>query len=132
LTSNVPDVNPRRASIWAALACASFNCASVSAARRRINSAPSVTGVPRSTGAETTRPAVSAATSACSSAINVPVARMNRAIGRSTAAAAATEMRGGAAACSLVLALPALQADATAAARKMPMKRPFMNDSSRL
>ena len=42
LTSNVPDVNPRRASIWAALASASFNCASVSAARRRISSRSSV------------------------------------------------------------------------------------------
>jgi len=51
--------------------------------------------VPRSTGAEITRPAVSAATSACSSAISVPVARMKRAIGCSTAATAETATVGG-------------------------------------
>ena len=85
-----PDVMPSRASSCAAFASASLSCASVSVGEIRTSSAPCVTGVPRSIGAETTRPAVSAATSACSSAISVPVARMKRAIGRSVAATAAT------------------------------------------
>ena len=72
---------------------------------------PATTGVPRSIGVATTRPAVSAATSACSSAVSVPVARMKRAIGCSTAATGATRDDGAApAVCSLALASPALQA----------------------
>jgi hypothetical protein len=67
---------PSRASICAALASASVTCASVSVGDRRMSSVPMVTAVPRSIGVDTTRPAVSAATSACSSATSVPVARM--------------------------------------------------------
>ena len=55
------------------------------------SSAPWLTGVPRSTGVETTRPPVSAATSACSSAVSVPVTRMKRAIGCSVTAAGDTD-----------------------------------------
>ena len=81
-----------------------------------MSSAPCDTGAPRSMFAATTRPAVSAATSACSSAISDPVARMKRAIGRSMAATADTDTTGGDAFCSLALASPALQAPMTSAA----------------
>ena len=77
---------------------------------------PATTGAPRSIWRATTRPAVSAATSACSSAISVPVARMNRAIGCSLAATGETATTGGDAGCSLVFARPELQAPATSAA----------------
>ena len=60
-----------------------------------MSSAPVATGVPRSTGVATTRPAISAATSACSSAVRLPVARMNRAIGCSMAATGSTCHGGG-------------------------------------
>src|SRR5207244_2232677 len=80
--------------------------ASVSVGDIRTSSAPCVTGVPRSIGAETTRPAVSAATSACSSAISVPVPRMKPAIGCSVAATAATSTTTGALGRSFPLASP--------------------------
>jgi hypothetical protein len=134
-SSAAPPVMPSRASICAALASASLSCASVSAADSRTSSAPCETGVPRSMPAATTRPAVSAATSACSSAISEPVARMNRAIGRSVAATADTGTRGGAA-CSLALASPELQApDASAATASSAMTSEwvvprFMKNSS--
>src|SRR5436190_3588532 len=52
-----------------------------------MSSAPSLTRVPRSTGVATTRPATSAETSACSSAVSVPVAETKREIGFSTTGA---------------------------------------------
>src|ERR1044071_7195639 len=52
-----------------------------------MSSAPLLTSVPRSTGVATTRPATSADTSACSSAVSVPVAATNREIGFSMTAA---------------------------------------------
>jgi hypothetical protein len=57
---------------------------------------------------------------------------MKRAIGCSTAAAGATAMAAGADDCSFVFALPALHADAIAAAKRGMRKRRFMNDSSKL
>ena len=81
---------PSRASICAALASASWACARTSTSAMRTSSLPSLTRLPRSTGVATTRPAISAATSACSSAVSVPVTATNRVIGRSTAAAVAT------------------------------------------
>jgi len=54
-----------------------------------------MTALPRSIGVATTRPAVSAATDACSSATRVPVARMWRVIGCETAATGATATLGG-------------------------------------
>jgi hypothetical protein len=57
---------------------------------------------------------------------------MKRASGCSTAAAAATAMGAGAAGWSFVFALPALHADAIAAAKRGMRKRRFMNDSSKL
>ena len=52
-----------------------------------MSGAPSLTSVPRSTGVATMRPATSAETSACSSAVSVPVAGTNREIGFSMTAA---------------------------------------------
>ena len=81
-TSNVaPPARPSRASICAALAWASRAWASTSAAAMRTRSPLAVTRLPRSTGVATTRPAISAATSAWSWAASVPLTRMNRAIG---------------------------------------------------
>src|SRR2546430_7523300 len=116
-TSNAaPEVRRSRASSCAAFASASFSCASVSVDSSRTSSAPCATGVPRSTGAPTTRPVVSAATSACSSAISVPVARMKRATGCSTAATGAASTVVGVAGRSLAFASPAPQALPIAAA----------------
>ena len=76
---------------------------------RRTSAVPSATGVPRSTGVAMTRPAISAATSACSSAIRLPVARMKRAIGCSTAATGETATALGASGASLDLPAAASQ-----------------------
>jgi len=64
----------------AAFASASRRAASASVAETRIRTVPAVTRVPRSTGVPMTRPAVSAATSACSSAASDPVTRRKRSI----------------------------------------------------
>ena len=128
MSSGAPGVSPRRASICAALASASFSCAPASVGEMRMSSAPCATGVPRSTGAAITRPGVSAATSACSSAISVPVARMKRAMGCSTASTGDTDTGGrSAAAASLVFASPALHADTSAAAASSRASPGFTN-----
>ena len=70
-----PETSPSLASIWAALASASCSWADVSEGEMRTSSVPWVTRVPRSTGVSITRPAVSALTSACASALSEPVTR---------------------------------------------------------
>src|SRR5262245_34331801 len=87
MSNAAPAPNASRAWIWAAFASASCTCARTSVSEIRMSSAPSPTSVPRSTGVATTRPATSAETSACSSAVSVPVAATNREIGFSTTAA---------------------------------------------
>ena len=98
--------DPSRAWICATLASASvrlrLHLGRGDAARA---SAPARTCIPRSTGVATTRPAISAATSASSCAMSVPLARMKRVIGCSTAFA--VSMRTGAAAFSTPAAFAA-------------------------
>src|SRR5262245_40829558 len=87
----------------------------------RTSSDPWLTLEPRSTGVAITRPAVSALTSACSSAVSEPVTRRNRSIARlSTVAVSTTTGAGASAAAAAAEVLVSEQADDIAPSATTP------------
>src|SRR5215471_18382885 len=121
-----PAVRPSRASSCAALACASRSDASASVADRRTSTAPAATFVPRSTGVPTTRPPISAATSACSSAESEPVTRRKRSMGCDLTVAACTATGAGSFGVAALVRSP-LQAAERSADSAAPVSRGARN-----